>query len=160
MGQWQRIGVLVLVAVFASTKAMAQSSGGVEVVSPSPTPSLAASQLMPSDPVGQPPARRASFVMPSLYVATVLTQALDAHSTFAAIDAGAREGNPLIGRLAHSRPGFIALKAAIASSAIWLGRDLAKSRKKRAVLALIALNAGYAALAVHNYRTADSMRRR
>ena len=144
----------------AAQPALARQSTSREAAPATGGPVVALPALQPEPSPVMPARRRLSVVMPSLYVSTALTQALDAHSTFEAISAGAREANPLIGRLAHHKPGFVILKSAIAASAIYLGHDLARTRKKRAVLALVALNGAYAALVVHNYRIAGQMRRR
>jgi hypothetical protein len=104
--------------------------------------------------------RGPSFLMQSLYAATVVVQGLDTHSTFRALDAGGQEGNPFIGKLAEHRPAFLLFKAGIAASAIYLGRDMSKGHKVRAAITLIAINSAYLALVANNYRVAASMQRR
>lgn len=102
---------------------------------------------------------RPSLLMQSLYATTIVVQGLDGHSTFRALDAGGKEGNPLIGPLAEHRPAFLALKAGIAATAIYLARDTSKTHKVRAALTLIAINSAYLALIANNYRVAAVMRR-
>lgn len=103
---------------------------------------------------------RPSFLMQSLYATTIVVQGLDAHSTFRALDAGGKEGNPLIGSLAERRPAFIALKGAISTGTIYAARDLSKRHKVAAVLTLIGINSAYAALIANNYRVVAQMRAR
>ncbi len=81
-------------------------------------------------------------------------QGLDAASTFRALDAGAVETNPLVSWVTPSRPGFVALKMGIATAAIYSAHELSRRHKVRAVIALVAINSAYAALAAHNYALA------
>lgn len=101
---------------------------------------------------------RTSMLLKSLYATTAIVQGLDAHSTLKAINAGAREGNPLMSPFASHPPAFVALKAGAAAGLIVAGRRLARHNKVQAAVALIAINSAYALVAVHNYRTAARMR--
>jgi hypothetical protein len=96
--------------------------------------------------------------MQSLYATTVLMQGLDAHSTFRALDAGAKQGNPLIGPIAERRPAFIALKGAISVATIRAARDLSKQNKLAAALTLIGINSAYGALIANNYRVVSRIK--
>jgi hypothetical protein len=99
-----------------------------------------------------------SIVMPALYGATIVVHGFDAHSTLEALDAGAREANPLLRPVARSRPGFIAFKGAVAGGIIYAGHHLAKRNKATAIVAMVAVNVLYSAIAAHNYRVAREMR--
>ena len=101
--------------------------------------------------------RHPSVVMQSMYALTIGMQAVDAHSTFRALDAGARPGNPLLGRLEERRPAFLAFKAGVAAGLIYAAHGLSTRHKLRAVVALAAINTGYALLARRNYRVAERM---
>ena len=100
---------------------------------------------------------RVSPTMQSLYVTTALTQALDAQSTFKALNAGAVESNSLVKPFASHRPAFIALKAGMATAFIYAGHNLSKRHKIGAVIALGLVNSLYAAIAMNNYHVVHVM---
>jgi hypothetical protein len=99
---------------------------------------------------------RTSPLMFSLYAATAMTQAFDAHSTLRAIDNGAREGNPALSSLAEHRTSFLLLKAGAAAGTIYLGRRIDKHHRVMAIVSLVAVNSAYAMLIRHNYSVARS----
>jgi len=101
---------------------------------------------------------RPSKVMFALYATTALMQGLDAHSTMKALDRGATEKNPLMSYLTSHPAAFVALKAGAAASLIFAGKRLAKRSKTQAIIALAAVNSAYFAIALHNYRVANSVR--
>jgi hypothetical protein len=101
---------------------------------------------------------RTSPLMFSLFAATAMTQALDAHSTLRAIDYGAREGNPALSSLAQHRTSFLLLKAGAAAGTIYLGRRIDKHHRVMAIVSLVAVNSAYAMLIQHNYSVARSAR--
>jgi hypothetical protein len=103
---------------------------------------------------------RVSPTMQSLYVATALTQTLDAQSTFKALNAGAVESNSLVKPFASNRPAFMALKAGMAAAFIYAGHDLSKRHKVGAVIALGLINSVYTAIALNNYHVAHVMNAR
>lgn len=100
---------------------------------------------------------RVSPTMQSLYVATALTQALDAQSTFKALNAGAVESNSLVKPFSANRPAFIALKAGMATAFIYAGHNLSKGHKIGAMVALGAINSIYMAIALNNYHVVHVM---
>ena len=93
-------------------------------------------------------------LMPSLFVSTVMVQALDLHSTIKAFGAGATEGNPLMGSVTQNRAAFIATKAAVATATILATHRIAKKNRVAAVVTLVAVNSAYAMIAAHNYNVA------
>jgi hypothetical protein len=101
---------------------------------------------------------RTSPLMFSLYAATAMTQALDAHSTLRAIGNGAREGNPALSSLAEHRTSFLLLKAGAAVGTIYLGRSIDRHHRVMAIVSLVAVNSAYAMIAQHNYRIARAVR--
>jgi hypothetical protein len=101
-----------------------------------------------------------SAVLASAYTATVLMQALDAHSTFAALDAGGVEMNPLVASMTRNRTSFVALKAAMAAGLVYGGHSVGKKSKIGAIAILAAANTAYAYLAYKNYQVARTMRGR
>jgi hypothetical protein len=102
--------------------------------------------------------QRTSGVMWSLYGATVATQVLDTHSTLVALDAGAREGNPVMSVLTGNRTAFLVTKAAVTAGTIYLAKRVDRKHRKLAVISLVAINSAYAWIVVHNYRVRATMR--
>jgi hypothetical protein len=94
----------------------------------------------------------------SLYVTTAVVQALDAHSTFKAIDAGAVETNPLAKPFSNNRGAFVALKAGMAAGIIYAGHGLYKRNKVAGVLALVGVNVAYGFIVANNYHVASEQR--
>jgi hypothetical protein len=123
-------------------------------------PVLVAVEQLPSPIRTIDPVRRsgASPLMTSLYASTVALQALDAHSTFAALDNGAFEANPLMGSASSNKATFLAIKAGVAVSTVLAAKNMAKRNKVAAVLTLVAVNSAYAFVVNHNYRVARAMR--
>jgi hypothetical protein len=86
-----------------------------------------------------------------LYVSFAALQALDAHSTLRALNAGAAEANPLMGGLAGKPAALVATKAAVAASTIYLADKVRVKNRTAAIALMAALNALYASIVVHNY---------
>lgn len=118
---------------------------------------VAASTSTPAPPVTFAERPKPSIVLTSLYATTIVVQGLDAHSTFKALDSGARESNPVVGPLADSKPGFLMLKAGIATATIYAAHSLSRRHKVAAIAALVAVNAGYALIVRSNYHVANAM---
>ncbi len=125
-----------------------------------PRPAIVASAVRfdagPAPPETTRPGR--SVMMTTLYASTALMQGLDAHSTMTALNAGAVERNPLMSYLTSHPPAFVALKTGAAVGLIYAGQRLAKHNKTHAVIALVAVNSAYLAIATHNYRVASRLR--
>lgn len=97
-------------------------------------------------------------VLPALYVATAVTQALDAHSTMTALHAGAQEANPFM-RTATSSPGaFLAIKAGAAAGTILLAEKMWPRNRAGAIATMVALNSVTCIIAAHNYAVAGRLR--
>lgn len=101
-----------------------------------------------------PDSVKSRVLITSLYVTTGVVQALDAHSTFKALDAGAEETNPLVRSFASNRGAFIALKAGMTAGIIYAGHHLYKKNKVAGVLALVGVNVAYGFIVAHNYDVA------
>jgi len=93
-----------------------------------------------------------------LYVSFVTLQALDLHSTDAALDRGSRELNPVLAPFAHNRGAALAFKAATTGATILAVEKLWKRNPAAAVITMVAANAAYALIVSHNYRQAMSGR--
>lgn len=75
---------------------------------------------------------------------------LDALTTFRALDAGHREGNPLL--KSGNRPLMIAAKIATASASIYLTERLWKQNRKAAVLSMVITNVAMSMVVANNTR--------
>ncbi len=93
-----------------------------------------------------------------LYGSIGALQVLDAQSTFRALDAGAREANPLMRAVVQNRVVFVALKAGVAASAIVVAEKMWRRNRAGAIALMIAINAANAAVVVHNYRVGNAAR--
>jgi len=90
-----------------------------------------------------------------LYVAFIGLQALDVHSTFSALEGGAREANPMVRSALGNPAGLFLLKAGTAAGVVLVSEKLWPRNRTAAVITMIALNSAYATIAAHNYRTAQ-----
>jgi uncharacterized protein DUF5658 len=106
-----------------------------------------------SRPAGDRPA-----VLFPLYVSFGALQAVDVHSTLAALNSGGREANPLFGSAMRSPVAIIALKSAGAATVVIASERLWKTHRIAAVLMMVGVNAGYALVAAHNYGVARAGR--
>ena len=94
----------------------------------------------------------------ALVVSFAALQGLDAHSTFKALDTGAKEINPLLAGLANNRGAMLAVKAGTAVAGAFFIEKMAKQHPKRALIAAAVMNTVYAAVVAHNYRLARARR--
>jgi hypothetical protein len=99
----------------------------------------------------EPQPHKRGILVP-LYASFAALQALDAHSTLRALDAGATEANPLLGGIAHKPAALLAVKAAVAASTIYLVEKVRVRNRGAAIALMAALNSVYATLVAHNYR--------
>ena len=90
-------------------------------------------------------------LLPALYTGFGVLQALDAHSTVRAVNAGHREANPLIAPFAERPGAMIAVKAATTAGTIYLAHRLAGRNRAAAIALMIAVNGAYAAIVGANY---------
>jgi hypothetical protein len=99
-----------------------------------------------------------SRLVTSLMISTIVVQALDVHSTYQALGAGAVEANPVMAPLAGNRAAFVATKAAVTTATVLAAHHLARRNKVAAIVALVAINSAYAFVIDHNYRVARGLR--
>jgi len=100
------------------------------------------------------PDRERPRLLVPLYVMFGGLQALDAHSTITAVEAGAREANPVVRHALGTPGGMLVLKGATAAAVVVLSERLWPHNRTAAVLTMIALNSAYITIAAHNYRSA------
>jgi hypothetical protein len=89
-----------------------------------------------------------------LYVGYAALQIGDIITTTAAINGGAREGNPLIRTIAHSPAALIGVKAAAGVATVIAIEKLRQKHPVAASLTLIAMNATLAAVTINNVSVA------
>ena len=109
------------------------------------------------DTLRSEPAPRAKprGVLVPLYASFAALQALDAHSTMRALDAGARETNPLMRGIARTPAALIAVKAGLTATTIYLVERMRVKSRRAAIVIMAALNSTYATIVAHNYTAAD-----
>jgi hypothetical protein len=105
-----------------------------------------------TDAVVATPTQRPRGVLLPLYASFAALQALDAHSTLRALDAGATEANPLMGGLTRTPAALLAVKAGMAASTIYLVEKVRIKSRGAAIALMAALNSLYATIVAHNYR--------
>ena len=91
-------------------------------------------------------------ILVPLYVSFATLQALDAHSTLRALNAGATEANPIVAGVAGRPVALVAMKAGVAASTIYLVEKVRVKSRRAALVLMAALNSAYAAIVAHNYR--------
>jgi hypothetical protein len=153
--------------VAASPSAFADVPNTVETVIETVPISWAAdwSRYQPAGILAQPPpaALQRKLTDPAfmrkLYWTYVGLQAADIASTTAAIRSGkGREGNPLLGDVAHSPARLIGVKAATTVATIYTVEKLREKHPVAASVTLIAINATLAAVTINNVSVAHSNR--
>ena len=103
-------------------------------------------------PAGRPKA------LPVLYASFGALQALDAATTFRALDRGAIEANPALAGFASNRGAMVAVKAASFASTVYLTERLWKKNRVAAVVTMVCVNSAYAVIVAHNYRAGSRLR--
>jgi hypothetical protein len=96
--------------------------------------------------------------LPVLYASFGALQALDAATTFRALDRGATEANPALAGFASNRGAMVAVKAASFASTVYLSERLWKKNRVAAVVTMVCVNSAYAAIVAHNYRAGSRLR--
>ena len=96
-------------------------------------------------------------MLPALYVTLGLMQAWDLASTSAALKAGAREANPAAAPFANNKGSMLGLKAVTTASTIFFAERAWKKNKVAAVVMMVAINGGMAAVAMNNMRNARAL---
>jgi hypothetical protein len=95
--------------------------------------------------------RRPSMLV-GLYSTMSVLNVLDVYSTTRALDSGAREANPLVARTAGSFGSSLAIKAATTATSIYFAEKLWKKNRVAAIVTMVAVNAGTAAIVARNFR--------
>ncbi|MGE0449729.1 MAG: DUF5658 family protein [Vicinamibacterales bacterium] len=111
-----------------------------------------------AQPGEHPRLERPALLVP-LYVSFAGLQAIDAHSTFNALDVGGREGNPVVRGVLGTPAGLFALKAGAALTVVYMTEKLWRKNRTAAIVGMVAINSAYAMIAAHNYRVAQGLER-
>lgn len=102
---------------------------------------------------------RRPSLLPAMYAAQVALQALDAHSTYSAINRGAVEANPLMKGVVGNKGAMMAVKAGVAASTIFLAEKMWKRGNRVGAIATMLIANSVTALVVsHNYKVASSLK--
>jgi hypothetical protein len=127
--------------------------GASDDLEPQPPPAPAPFELPRQWRAAQAPSRTdRPLVLPALYVSFGALQALDAHSTLRALERGQVEGNPVMRGIASQPAAVVGVKAATTAGTIFLTEKLWRRHRTAAIVLMVAVNAGYAAVVAHNYR--------
>ena len=102
--------------------------------------------------------RIANAAMLVTYSTTFVVQMYDAHTTLRALDAGAREMNPLVSPFSSDPRTVIAIGLVRAAAIDLALRSIAQRNKWAAVVVGAGINSAYLMVAVHNNRVANGMR--
>ncbi len=155
----KRVGALGLVFVAVMACAHPAAAGPASLLQVAPlvydgviAHDLRARVASPAVPafVAASPARRPLALIP-LYGTFAALQAADAHSTTQALRQGGTELNPLMGGVAGSPKGLIAVKLATTFTTIAATELLWRSHPKAAVIAMAIITSGYGFVVAHNY---------
>ena len=90
--------------------------------------------------------------LPVLYASFGMMQAWDLYSTSRAMNAGAREANPIASHLGSNTGSMIGMKAAATVSTIFFAERLWRTNKVAAVVLMASVNGAAAAVSMHNMR--------
>jgi hypothetical protein len=99
----------------------------------------------------QPVAMGRPAILPALYVSFAALQALDAHSTLAAVGAGRNEANPALKGIVDQPGAFLAVKVAATAGTLYLTERLWKKHRGAAVALMLVANGTYALIVANNY---------
>jgi len=142
--------------------AQQQTSLMIDAVAVAPPPPVLMAQQMPLPSLSRPYYRgekRPLWIIP-VHGVTAGMQALDAHSTFVGLNAGAIEANPVVASFVHHRPAFTAVKVGVAAGVIYMTDRMSKRHPIRALITATAINSAYAMIVANNYRIARDLGRR
>lgn len=108
---------------------------------------------------GFTPRARRPLALPALYAAQAALQALDAHSTYAALNRGGVEANPLMKGVVGNKGAMMAVKAGVAASTIWVAERMwKKGNRAGAIATMLVVNGITAAVVANNYKVASTLR--
>jgi Domain of unknown function (DUF5658) len=89
-----------------------------------------------------------------MYASLGVLQGLDLYSTRRAINAGAQELNPVVGKAAKNTAAMLAVKALSTAGSIYFTERAWKKNRKGAVVLMAIVNGVTAAVVAHNLKNA------
>jgi hypothetical protein len=105
------------------------------------------------------PSAKRPMALPAMYAMQAALQALDAHSTYSAINRGAVEANPLMQGVVQNKGAMMAVKAGVAAGTIFLAERMWKRGNRMGAVATMLVANGVTAMVVaNNYRVSQSLR--
>jgi hypothetical protein len=105
------------------------------------------------------PSAKRPIALPAMYAMQAALQALDAHSTYSALNRGAVEANPLMQGVVQNKGAMMAVKAGVAAGTILLAERMWKRGNRVGAIATMLVANGVTAMVVaNNYRVAQSLR--
>ena len=113
-----------------------------------PVPDAPVEPWMMDRPAGRPAALKA------MYGTFVALQAVDLYSTSRAIDAGAREANPVVAPASGNQAAMLAIKAVTSATTVYFAERVRKRNPKASVVLMAIVNGVTAAAVAHNLRNA------
>ena len=96
---------------------------------------------------------RPAVLLP-LYISFGVLQVVDTVSTLEALKHGGRGANPVVAPFASNAGALYSLKVVTTVGSIWAAEKLWKRNRAAAIVTMLAVNAGYAWVAHHNYQIA------
>jgi hypothetical protein len=147
--------LVVVVGILSPCFASANGLDDAVTAQAAAAASAAANGWAPAAPHLKRPA-----VLPVLYVALGAIQAWDVMSTSAAIKAGAHEGNQAAAPFANNTGALLSLKAVTTASTLFFAERAWKKNRVAAVVMMVAINSGIAAVSVTNMRNTRKLANR
>jgi hypothetical protein len=169
----RKLALVVVLILGSSVTAFAQgmeAAAANDVANEGPLTRFAASDVATALERGAPPLPRPGaeaaenpFIdrqvrrpgtLVGLYSSLAVLNALDVYSTMRAVENGAREVNPLVAPTAGSPGVSLAIKAGTTATTIYFAEKLWKRNRAAAIVTMVAVNAGTAAIVARNLRNA------
>ena len=145
---FKRIGVMAMLGLALSASGFAAENDEGAFAAPAETVAPLQAWTPPSASTTRPAA------LPVLYASLGVLQAFDIYSTSRALNAGAREANPISAQLAPNTGAMIGIKAAATAGTIFFAERLWRKNKVAAVVLMASINGATAAVSMHNMRNA------
>lgn len=117
-------------------------------------PRVAMPRLAPAKTLPDHASVKRPLILPALYVTLGVLQGADLYTTNKALNAGAREANPMMAGLVSSPGKAIAFKALTTAGTIYFAEKLWKKNPVAAIIVVAAVNGLTAGVAAHNTRVA------
>ena len=147
------VGLALLFGCVRSAPAFDASQLSLLVIAARAVPAAPVEPILIAHPAQSEEVNRPlqKWVVP-MYAGFVTLQVLDVDSSIRAVHQGLGEANPLLRWTQSNHAALIATKAATAAATIYFTERLRRRHPKAALAVMIAFNATYTAIVIHNYR--------